>query len=361
MTQIDYKAPLDEQGKELKKLLENAADKHELGFESRTWSMGCSLFTRPLETTFCVGPVCFEPKSTWLDRALEGNHISRTSRDRLTRAFAGQKLRPRKNTSEMAQERCILDVLETAQMACTVTIDGLAPKVGEHRSIVAARLAQATIALLWPNPSVVLSGFRLSVDHGVRLIRTIPFSAASRMIGGSRFVGMPHGPEMSSTEWNTITRNAQDFFAISGRMIACWTNSRAFRTETPLLRCLSQALFFFWEGCRDENNLMSIVEFTAALEALSQGKSSGILRLANAQLGLQDTDEFILGKTLKQVVTLIYSEGRSRTLHGTNEKILHDWSETRMVAELLTRLCIVNCMDWAIRNPKASAQKCLLK
>jgi hypothetical protein len=53
---------------------------------------------------------------------------------------------------------------------------------------------------------------------------------------------------------------------------------------------------------------------------------------------------------VKQVIDEIYSDGRSRTIHGTNEKLGYDWSVTRGLAEYFARYCLMSCMDWAGNN-----------
>ena len=359
LLQIDYSGPLDKNAQELKRLIEEGIDKNAPASGTHIRSMGCSLFSCPLEAPFSVGPVVFEPKTAWLDRALETAQISKISHHRLTRAFAGHPLKSGRTSKEAMQEESILDVLGKAQMVCTVTTEGLAPEAAQERSIIAARLAQASIALRWTTPSRVLGSFRLSVDHGPRVIQTIPFTPGQWMIGGRRWAGIPHGPEMSTTDWNARTHDARDFFNVAGKMVACWTSTTANSRASPVLRCLSQALFFFWEGCRDENDLMSIVEFTAALETLAQGKSGPILKLVKARLGVNNNDKFAGDRTLKQVINLIYSKARSRTLHGKNKDILHDWSDARAIAESMTRYCIMSCVDWVAKNPTASDPKSL--
>ena len=200
------------------------------------------------------------------------------------------------------QEESILDVLKQAQMVCTVTTDGLAPEVAQKRSIIAAQLALTSISLLWEIPSRVLNGLRLTVDYAPRIIQTIPFTPGSRMIGGRRLVGIPHGPKMTEDNWSYITNDAQGFFDLAGKMIACWTSTTAYNNALPILRCLSQALYFFWDACQDENDLMSIVKFTAALESLVPGKkANGVRKLANARLGIKDNEFITSNKTLRAV------------------------------------------------------------
>ena len=146
----------------------------------------------------------------------------------------------------------------------------------------------------------------------------------------------------------------------AGQMIACWTSSTEFNRASNLLRGLSQALYFFWSGCRDDEQLMSIVKFTACLEALSPNrKFSGVLNLLKSRLGIQENDSITNDKTLKQMVKLIYKHARSRTLHGTNAELLHDWSIVQTNAEIIARHCIVSSMHFLIENPDENELSCL--
>ena len=358
LVQINEDESLDDCGQELKRFVETAVEKRIAGYGYRGTALGCWLFAESLVDSFTVGPVMFEPKSAWLDRALETRDISRITHRRLGRAFSGQSVRPRKASMDKVQEEYILHVLEKAPMVCTVTTQGLAPEVGQKRSILAARLALTSIALLWSYPSRVLDHFRISTDAGPRIIRTIPVAPGRRMVGGLRWSGMPVGFPMAAKEWGTVLQEKRAFFELAGKMIVCWTSTKAFDQASHLLRGLSQSLFFFGKACREESDLMSIAEFITALESLTGGREwRGILDLLKARLGMEDNTEVMQGKTLKQVVKRIYSTARSRTLHGTNDQLLHDWSTTREMAESMARHGLVSCIDWVDNNREATELK----
>lgn len=330
---------------------------------SQFTTIGCTLFDKPLTSSFAIGPVLFESKAVWLDRAHEIGQFSEDNYSRLKHAFAGHPLPKAPGSIQGIFERSIVDTLLPSQLVCTIETRGLAPEMTKTRAIIGARLGQAAIALLWRLPSKTLEGFHLSVDHGHRRIRVVPYIPGKRIIAGVRLVGMPHGPDMKPEDWDTLVVKARGFFDLAGEMIACWTSGDAQAQASSLLRNMAAALWFMWEGCRDENDLMAIVKFTSALEWLSQGaggKSGGIMRLAMARFGCKAQDNIAGEKTLKQVVDLIYSDGRSRTLHGNNPFLHHDWSDVRSLAESFTRNCLVACMDWLERNPTATDPRDLI-
>lgn len=358
LVKINNQESLDDCAHELKSLVKEEVKKRIVGYGDRGTALGCWLFSESLDDSFTVGPVMFEPKAAWLDRALEAGDIVRITHRRLGRAFSGQSVRPRKASMDEAQEEYILHVLEKAPMVCTVTTHGLAPEVRQKRSILGARLALTSIALLWSYPSRVLDRFRISTDDGPRIIRTIPVSPGRRMVGGLRWSSMPGGFPMTAREWGNVLQEKRAFFELAGKMIACWTSTKASDQASHLLRGLSQSLFFFGKACREESDLMAIAEFITALESLTGGRqSSGILALLKARLGMEDDTEIRQGKTLKQVVNRIYSTARSRTLHGTNDQLLHDWSTTREMAESMARHVLVSCIEWVENNPTATKLK----
>ena len=360
IAQLDFNRAARENVKELKVTIEKKLDEYSASHSSRGRSLGCRLFSEPPKDPFAIGPVVFETKSQWLDHALKNSDISKTTHRRLRRTFCGNKPRKRKPSLDSIHEDSIFRVLCDAQMVCTVTTEGMAPGLGEERTILAARLALTSIALLWPKPSKMLEGFGLSTDHGLRVVRLIPVAPGTRMLGGSKVIGQPFGMPVSQKEWSSILEDEQEYLELSGKMIFCWTSSEQDKQASSLLRGLSRALFWFWKGCTEEIDLMSIVSFMASLESLTGGGQSGaIKRLVKARLGIDEGDEIVPGITLGQLMKRMYGVGRSRTLHGTNQDMLHDWSDWRAIGESLTRVCIVSSMEWCQKNQLESDIKSL--
>jgi hypothetical protein len=361
LVQLNLDDPVSDNGLKLKELVEAALNTTPIIVLSRFMTIGCTLFDKPLAAPLVIGPVQFEPKADWLTRAEKIGQIDKRSHVRLARAFTGKVLHPGKDVHLALCERSIVEVLRDAQLACTVETNDLAPEMAQARAIIGARLAQTTIALFWCRPSHALEGFHLSVDHGYRQIRTIQFIPGKHMIVGWCLKGSPHGPHIDLADWTRLVNDARGFLDLAGRMIACWTSTPAYNQASPLLKKLAQSIFFFWEGYRDENDLMAIVKFTAALEALGAQKSSGIIKLVTVRLGKKADDKLVGDRTLKQVVERIYKSGRSRTLHGTNPDMLQDWSDDRAIAEILAKRCLVACMDCAEANPSATNEDAFLQ
>jgi len=359
---LDLSAKDEENGKKLKKAIEAAVDAAPKTAPILFMTIGCTLFEEPLPAPLAIGSVLFETKADWLARAEKTKQITPKVRKRLERAFVGRRLAKPKDYWQKHDEDAILGVLKSSKLVCTVETRDLAPAMAEARAVIGARLAQTALALFWKKPSSALEGFHLSVDPGTRKVARLFFVPSGRHVaGGHRLVGRPHGPSVRPQSLSKFLEEARDLLDVAGRMIECWTSTSAYDQGTTVLRNLAQSLFFFSEGCREENDLMAIVKFISALEALAQGqKAAKIAALLKARIRFKKNAKVYADKDIDGVVDWLYSKHRSRTLHGTNPDILHDWSDARGLAEVLTRVCLVACMEWVIQNPTESDPKKLL-
>jgi hypothetical protein len=225
----------------------------------------------------------------------------------------------------------------------------LAAEAGREKALTAARLAIASIAILWATPSRALAGMNLLFDRRIHRQVALTFIPGKIVLAGSRVSHMPHGPWLKNGEWEIELATHQDHFRVVGEILQYVIDPAGDAARPRIMNALTQALLWFHEGCREIVTLMAIVKYSAALDALACGcKSGGIRHLINARLGIQDNKPIRPnGPTLKQAVDEIYRDGRSRTVHGTNVKLGHDWSGTRGLAEQFARLCLLACIDWA--------------
>ncbi|SEM19113.1 hypothetical protein [Xaviernesmea oryzae] len=318
--------------------------------------LGCTLFSNFEVPHFSIGPVHFEPRAAWLSRNFSEGKVNKITARRVARAWSGQKLRNRKPTRESIKERHILDVIQNSTYVCSVWTEGLAAEAGRLKAQTAARLAMTGIALRWANSSRALDGFKLQVDQPSRRQPSITFTSNKRIIFGSNLKGMPHGPYINAERWANLLSEYQKFFQIVGEAIAYYLSADGKAPRSKLMNTFAQALLWFHEGCKEEIHLIALVKFSACLDTLaSGGKSNGIRSMIKARLGVP-SDKPIRkdGLTMHEAVDEIYSLGRSRTIHGTNDKIGNDWSSTRELAEHLARLCLLTCLEWAADNPENS-------
>ena len=349
---------LGRRGQLFKEQIESAQNKYLSRQNIYVMSFGCSIFFKPLISEFSIGPVTFFPSKSWINYAFENQLIEETEYNCLINSESCSDSTLDKELREQLQNSKLFDLLDDSQIMCTVKTEGLEPELARKRSLIAARLAQTSIALLWILPSRILEGMRVAGDDREtdrRMLVSTPDACPSYF---NERVRMAH------VDYDDITKLPyfdKQLFDLAGQMIACWTSITEYSKASELLRGLSQALYFFWSGCNDDE-LMSIVKFTASLEALSPNQnSSAVLNLLKSRLDLNEDDPVSSDKNLGQMVKLIYSQARSRTLHGTNTEILHDWSIVQADAEKMTRYCIVSSMNYLIKNPTVTELVCLSK
>ena len=124
-------------------------------------------------------------------------------------------------------------MLDGSQLVCTVKTEGLAPELARKRSLVAARLAQTSIALRWRQPSEVLEGMRLTGDRGTQNIVIITSTPETGLGFYSEIVGL------NLVECNNVASfvgDGRSFYDLAGRMIACWTSNSAGVNPLKFLR-----------------------------------------------------------------------------------------------------------------------------
>lgn len=359
---VDLSAEVEESGKSLKKAVEAAVSAACEKVSVRFMTIGCTLFVETLPEPLVIGPVRFETKTDWLARVEKAGQITSRIHKRLERALAGRRLAEPKDLRQKHDEDAILGVLKSSKLVCTIETKNLAPAMAEARAIIGARLALVALALFWERPSSALKGFHLSVDPGSRTVERLFFVPSGKHVAsGSRLVGHSRGQSVRPWSLSKFFDETRGRLDVAGRMIECWTSTDAYDQATPVLRTLAQSLFFFSEGCREENDLMAIVKFVSALEALAQGqKAAKIKALLKARIGFEKGAKVYVDKDMDEVVDWLYSKHRSRTLHGTNPDILRDWSDARGLAEVLARMGLIACMEWFIQNPAESDPKKLL-
>jgi hypothetical protein len=335
--------------------IREALDKHVSGDGPREYAFGCTLFGNTAVMPFRIGPVRFEPRLDWIARMHAEGAVSAISRRRIENAWSGRRLRKRKPSLDRISEVGILDAVGDCAFVCSVATHGLGPEAGRGKALTAARLATAAIGLMWQTPSKALEGLNLLFDRTPHNQRALTFVPGTVVLAGSSWSHMPHGPWLKTGQWEQVFSERADHFSVVGDVLAYVLSPTGAVARRRMMNTLAQALLWFHEGCRETVTLMAIVKFSAALDALAcGGKAGGIQRLMSARLGIPESRAIRPdGPTLKQAIEEIYSDGRSRTIHGTNVKMGHDWTRTKSMAEQFTRLCLLLCINWAANNPSS--------
>jgi hypothetical protein len=328
-------------------IVEQSINQEKLRYEN---CFGCTLFSRILVADFAIGAVRFEARMGWLERKRAEGELSLTTYRRIKKIWSGSKLRARKSSFDSMGERDILDAVSDCPYVCSITTDGYSLELGREKALIAARMSLTSIALLWQIPSKRLDGFNLSYDRVVHFQTAMAFHEG-RIVTSRTKIHLTVDGSFNEDEWALLVQERTNYFSIAQEIVS-YNVSVTEVARSDLIRTLFHAILWFHEGCRDRSPLIAIVKFAAAMDALACGKGeSGILWLFEARLGLKgDARIFSDGTTLKSAVSAIYGYGRSRTIHGNNERIGTDWSNNAARAEQLARLCLISCMEWAGKN-----------
>jgi hypothetical protein len=323
----------------------------------REYAFGTTLFSNSDISLFPIGPVTFEPRLTWLDRKATEGDVTVVTQRRVKRIWGGSRAGPRKDGRDKLREGDILKAIGSCKYVCTVKLSSaFATEAGLETALTAARLALTCAALAFETPSETLRGFDLHYDGPIHIQSALLFVPGKIILSGSRLSRRPTGPFIRAKDWQAELTRMANAFATCGEVLNNLVDPARSTARPELLEALLQALIWFEKGCREVGDLMATVGFAASLDALGKGKkANGILTMLEARLGIKRTDPINpQGPTFESVLETIYSEGRSRTIHGTSQKIGYDWASTRGTAEQLARYALLACLDHVAMTPTAT-------
>ena len=352
------------------------------------YAFGCTLFSYEDIAPFDIGPVCFEPRRIWLDRkASDGRWvsvgpdgrikrfpekiadgpISKVTHRRITQLWQGKKLKKRKASSDAHDEKFILEAIGDCQYVCSISVPGFGVDAGRHKAMISARLALATVSLLWETPSEALKGISLLADRKHQYGTTLSFTPDGLMLANRSGSKRLHAPWVNKDKLEESINRFSDCFAISGEAIKAYLDPVDGSERPVLMNAIAHALLWFFEGCREMVDQISIVKFAAAMEVLTgriskKGSQKAIRSLIESCFGISESKVITRdGKTMKEVVEHIYKMGRTRMIHGENEALGNDWSIERASAEKLARYSLVIYMGRVSENPSFDNPKQLFQ
>ena len=308
----------------------------------REYAFGCHLLGNSEIEPFSIGSVRFEPRLPWLARLGEYGVLSRIAQSRMRRTWNGEGLRKRQPSEDEFRETSALATVGDAECVCSVGVGAMGAEMGLRKALTGARLALTTIALAWRTPSWALGRFIVTFERIKHLQECVIVYPSGKLGWHSRWSALPPGVAwLEKEEWNRSRSELVSMFESAGEAIDFVTEVSADARRPRMMRALSQALLWFHEGCRENEDTMAIVKFCSAMEALAcGGKKAGIRRLIISRFGAVDK------RSLDESLDLIYGRGRNKTVHGDNDSVGHDWVDTRLAAEALTRELLLTCMEW---------------
>ncbi len=355
--------------------------------QPREYIFGCHLSVGQdgqLPDPLAIGSVKFFSWQDWLDdRRTTGGLTAITAR-RLQRAWSGRPLRPRKSLRDAVMERGILEAVGNCPTVCCVRIGPAADEAGRRIALGAARTALAAIALAWETPSSALERILLAFDRNSYVRHYASFDGSGRLdSSGSSSSLLPAG--LSSMESDCGKPLSAECAGLSERsdfgLVLCWKHlvsrhaavfsivrevvSYATRVgpqdsgRQKLLHALFQALFRFYQGCREDDDAMAAVEFCSSMDALAYGAGEdGIVSLGHKRLGLKDETS---RSAFRDFVADVYGDRRGPTVHGNDRQFEHDSSSKRAGAEHLARLLLLRCLTWVSEHPEVTNPRALRK
>ena len=228
---------------------------------------------------------------------------------------------------------------------------------GRQKALTAARLATTGIALAWERPSSVLDSMTLTFDRQPYRRSNLMLFPGGQLGWSSAWSYRPGGVSwMQGEDWEGLVADIGKVIDGAGEVISYVTDGQASSSRPKALNILFQAMLWFHEGCREQVDTMAIVKFCSSMEALSGGRGTkGFAELFDSRLALID------GKAVQNEIERIYRDGRSRVVHGSTDKLGHDWRERRDFMERISRLCLLRCLEWTSACPRVTELKDLLK
>jgi hypothetical protein len=317
-------------------------------------TLGCHLLRGDDAYPTRVGPVLFETRALWRQRALELGRLTPITARRLDAHWNAKPLSKRKASFDAINERSIVNAIGDCPVVCTVETSGLSGKYVQEKGLLAARLAMLAIALMWSQPSQALGWMHLHYDRRMFRRYTVLFDE-NRLVGSNSEIShMPDG-RWTDAELIADLRSYQSLFDQIGEALISYVQPTQLVRRPNVMNALFLSLWWFHEACREPLDQIATTKFAASMDALVVGQSANdIVRFIGARLGHKPDDAIMKdGRKTKDTITKIYNASRSRLIHGNSPDFAHDWSQVRGTAEAIGRLCLIAACDWLSDNPDA--------
>jgi hypothetical protein len=335
--------------------LNGELDQTKWNFKKRTFLFGCSLIEHHEIPPFTVGPVTISRRNIWLDAALAEGRITPVTHRRLTARWSGKKVRRRKGSVDSANEADIFETVGEAPFICSVQTDGLFGSFAKEKALLVARIAVVGVALMWVSPRNALRDINFAYDGPSYIETYVFYQNRPESLGGRRRARSFHGLTIFKDTWEPLVAKRADWWATLAETIEFLLGDPAAVRRPKLMNSFAHALIWFHEACREPMPMIAITKFMSCLDALACGKGGGgIMTLISARTGVEPTTPIRKdGQPYKVVVNELYSQGRSRLLHGNSDRLGRDWEDLRGLAETLARRCLIHCFHWAARHSES--------
>jgi hypothetical protein len=355
----DLNAQLESSADIILTCVQNELATEQWNFSERTFLFGCSFIQNHDIPPLPIGTVTVWTREKWLDQALANGRISKVSHQRLLARWTGKSLKKRKPSRDSANENAVVEAVGGAPYICTVDTNGIFGEFATEKAVMAARIALLGVALMWASPTKAMEELNLVFDGQPYLQAYAFFQDRPEILGGIKWVHSLYGRSLIGELWHPMIQQRADWWTTLAEAIAFWLSPDGKVPRPKLMKQFVQALIWFHEACREPMPMIATTKFMAALDALAcGGKGRGIKTLITSRLGVAEKDPVRAGgPSFSDVIGELYSQGRSRAIHGDSDRIGHDWQDQKDLAESLARHTLIHCLHWAAENPSSDDPK----
>jgi hypothetical protein len=334
-------------------------------FQSVTFAFGCQIFSNYVNEKIDFGRVKFYGRELWLDERLKSGKITNTLYDYLKFEW-GFRMGPLihiADDDEIRLGRDISNFLGHGHYVCEVDVSNLAGDAAEAKAVMAMNFAKTAIGLTWAKPSKALWAMPSIVSGYPRIVYRGSFVDGDYKGNSIRTTG-GIGQALIDITWPELEKDYSSIFDIVSEIIEYSLSSTGVVKRPKIMDTFAHAMLWFHEACTEELPMVAITKFVASLDALASasGGAGGIVEVVAARLGVQKSDPIRDGgPSFEEAIRNIYSSGRSRLLHGSSDRLMEDWHGMRALTEELSRLTLLQCLEWAGRNPSNDDPKQMKK
>ena len=303
-------------------------------------SIGCRFLPNISPKSFEIGPVRIVEKTHWLQEQYENGLVDKHSVKRVLVRWDGNKRSARKNHKYEWEEELFFNLGDENSHISVFKSSEMSSDKAQALARWVTRLAVGALAVLWRNPRVVLTNFRIDQETSYFNQSTVLVQDRS-LFGGVAIYGNSIGPTRDFTDWNKLVMENSGYFQYVGNLLQLMAGEKASVVDNSVTRRMLHALIWLEKGYREENDLLATAMFASSLDAVSGSAGIGEIRTTVAHLlNIQEETPIFSGQkiSLKKFIKEIYHEARNKTFHGFGKQLIKDWTTTRMRSESLVRI-----------------------
>lgn len=304
----------------------------------------CHLFHPDQDVSaFAIGPVEFRPRADWMDRFVtdpaERSHFEKVETGALKldelRTQAHAPGRPR----DLYNAWSVISLLQGFAWVATIRITGHELSQSHDKASTIVGLAIDALGLRFQREDArrfVMAG-RNNLHNEDRLATSID----GKFLRGwtVRMAGLGSRPGA------LIAKMAaeQPFLDAAGRILEAYVKGRQTARAPHLVERWANALFWVGEARREPSDFMAVVNYGCAVDGLcgAGGYSNTMTEFAQAALNPKGEQTPDGSRSIEDVVTTVYREGRNKLAHGEMPGLFEDFFEMRSIADAL----LVNLFD----------------